>query len=211
MLCDAALLQSDFETGDEGWTVGEFFNSAHGWLPTLVTFGGVGGRGYLETSDVYGFNAFHAPTSWLGDQSQLYGANIQIHQKVLSSDGEILPLVALVSGFTKLQYRTPPPGTDWTTFVVPLIASAGWEIGNGSGNPGTPATEEDLRRVLSDLQWFAINADWQAGNDLVRLDDVYLAMPESDGDVDMPEPASMALSASALVALALLHRRRRAN
>ncbi|HYI94893.1 MAG TPA: laminin B domain-containing protein [Bryobacteraceae bacterium] len=201
MACDATtLLRSDFETGDQSWTVGEFFNSTHGWLPTYVPFGGVDGSGYIETSDVYGFNAFHAPTSWLGDQSRLYGAKIRIQQKVLSADGRMLPLIGLVSGATKLQFRTPPPGTDWTTYQIPLIASAGWEIANGSGDSGPAATEEDLRRVLSNLQWLAINADWQAGNDIVSMDNVY---------VGMPEPASIALSASALATLAFFHRRRR--
>ncbi len=205
MACDATtLLRSDFETGDQRWSVGEFFNSTHGWLPTYVPFGGVGGSGYIETGDVYGFNAFHAPPSWLGDQSRLYGAKIRIQQKVLSSDGAMLPLIALVSGATKLQYRTPPPGTDWTTYQIPLVASAGWEIGNGSGDPGPAATEEDLMRVLSNLQWLAINADWQTGNDLVSMDGVGVS-------IGMPEPASIALSASALAALALLHRRRRVS
>jgi hypothetical protein len=198
----AVVVESNFDFGDEGWTVGELFNSVHGWLPTHVTFGGVSGGGYIETSDVYGFNAFHAPSSWLGDQSRLYGAVLHLNQKALSSDGVHFPMVALVSGATKLQYRTPPPGKEWTEFHIPLIASAGWEVANGSGSPGDPATEEQLRQVLSNLGWFAINADWQTGDDQVGMDGVYIGMPE---------PASIGLSASALAALTILGRRRRAR
>jgi Laminin B (Domain IV) len=200
--CQTAVsLESNFDSGDDGWTVGDFFGGDHGFLPNHVTFGGVSG-GYIETDDFYGFNAFRAPASWLGDQSGLYGAVLHIHQKVLSSDGLNFPMVALVSGVIKLQYRTPPPGADWTAFHIPLRADEGWEIGNGSGNPGAPATEEDLRRVLSNLSWFAINADWQTGDDLVGMDQV---------SVSVPEPASFALSASAFAAFAILRRRKHSN
>jgi hypothetical protein len=139
--------------------------------------------------------------SWLGDQSGMLGASIHISQRLQSADGIAYPLVVIASGNTRLQYRTPPPGTDWTQFVVPLHA-AGWEVADGSGNPGIAATDAQFQAVLSKLDWLGINADWKTGEDLVGLDDagVYVANPE---------PSAMILAGSGLLGAVLLKLRRR--
>lgn len=193
------VLESSFSAGDEGWTLGDFFNRTHGVLPQYVSSGGVSG-GFIQAIDVYGFNSFHAPAAWLGNQSALHGSLLHVHQRVASSDGINFPLVVLGSGATRLQYRVSPPGTDWTHIQVPLVAAAGWEVGLGSGDPGRAATEEELRLVLSNVEWFAFNADWQTGDDLVGLDEVYITNPE---------PGAMILTFSGLAAVVSIARRRR--
>jgi hypothetical protein len=192
------VLESTFAAGDDGWTVGDFFNNTHGLLPEFVPFGGVS-DGYIQAIDLYGYNAFHAPDAWLGNQSRMYGGMLHVHQRVASSDGVNQPLVVLGSGPMRLQYFERPPGTEWVEYRVPLVAE-GWEVGLGDGSPGRPATEVEFRAVLSNLEWFALDADWQTGNDLVGLDEVY---------VTMPEPSAVILSASGLIALVAAARSRR--
>ena len=194
------LLESDFSIGMEGWTLGDFFNATHGALPQYISAGGIDGGGYIQGTDIYGFNSFHAPDSWLGNQSQLCGGVLHLHQLARSNDALNYPLVVLGSGATRLQFRTAPPGTDWTEYVIPFRAEAGWEMGNGSGDPGPAATEADLQAVLANLQWFALDADWQTGDDLVGLDQVY---------VSMPEPSAWLLSGSGLAGLVVGATRRR--
>ncbi len=195
----ATLRVSDFNSGDDGWKVGNLFGNSSVQAPEYVTVGGYDG-GYIQTQDLFGYNAFGAPASWLGDQSGTYGATLHFHQRVLASDGNKASAVVITDGTTRLQFRATPPGTSWTEVKVWFHVDAGWQIANGSGNAGPAATEAQLRTVLSNLTGLAINADWLTGSDLVGLDSVSLSMPE---------PASVGLSAFALVAFAVLQKRRR--
>jgi hypothetical protein len=192
------VLESNFESGNDGWTLGDFFNNSFGAVPEYMNTGGVQG-GYLQATDIYGYNSFHAPSSWLGNQSAIYGGLLHISERVASADGMVQPLVVLASGAMRLQYTTNPPTNEWQEFVVPLLASAGWEVGLGNGEASRPATEEELAAVLSDLTWLAINADWQTGDDLVGLDEVF---------VTTPEPSAILLTLSGLLALAFAAKRR---
>src|SRR5690606_34318516 len=121
----------------------------------------------IEAEDVHGYNAFHAPLSWLGDRSFWYGSSLSLHQRALTSDGVDYPLLVIGGGGLLLQYRTTPPMLDWTAYTVPFLADGTWEVGNGSGNPGTEATEEQLQQALANVQWLSINADWFTGPDTV--------------------------------------------
>lgn len=215
--CQAAeirILESTFDNGTDGWTTGEFFSSTHGTIPDFVTSGGVSG-GYIETEDVYGFNSFHAPDSWLGNQSTLYGGFLTVSQRILAADGLEYPLVVLAGGGTVLQYRTPPPaiGPAWTTYMIPFLAVAGWEMANGSGDPGPAATEEQLMSVLSNLQWFALDADWNTGPDRVGLDEVSVTVSgerEIPGG-GVPEPSAFLLAGAGLGIVGFIARKRSIN
>jgi hypothetical protein len=213
------ILESTFNSGTDGWTTGEFFSGTHGTVPDVLTSGGVSG-GYIETEDVYGFNSFHAPDSWLGNQTVLYGGFLTVSQRIQAADGLNYPLVVLAGGGTVLQYRTDPPaiGQDWTTYMIPFLAVAGWEIANGSGAPGPVATEEQLMAVLSGLQWFALDADWNTGPDRVGLDEVSVTIsgdreipnpnPEPMG---IPEPSAFLLAGSGIGLLGFIARKRLIN
>ena len=201
LACNAAeltLLESNFDSGLDGWSVGELFSLTHGVAPQYVDAGGVSG-GFIQTEDIYAFNAFRAPSSWLGDQSNLFGASLRIGQRARSTDGITYPLVVIGSGSTRLQFRAAPPGTDWTTFIVPFRADAGWELGDGSGNLNVAATDAQLKLALSKVDWFGINADWKTGTDLVGLDQVKVYVSD-EANIDNPEPSTVILVISGLCA-----------
>ncbi|MEX2559756.1 MAG: ELWxxDGT repeat protein [Pirellulales bacterium] len=125
--------------------------------------------------------AFQAPALFLGDQSAAYGGTLHLEQRLLTSDGANYPMVLLSDGTLFLQFRTTPPGTDWTAYDIPLVVSAGWEVSDLSdtADPDPPATEAQLQQVLGNLTLFNIWADWLTGSDRVDLDNVRL---ESSND-----------------------------
>lgn len=205
----APIYSGSFDSGTDGWSIGEFFSSpsspASGFIPT----GGVSG-GYLETTDVYGYNAFRAPASWLGNQIQLFGTNLHFFQRAEDTDNFVSPLIVLAGSGMFLQYRAAPPGTDWTEYDVSFIAGE-WEVGNGSGEAGRLATNDEIREVLSSLDWLAINADWKTGADRIGLDGVAIETARDPGPVThTPEPASLpAVAGLGALATAVWRRRRK--
>lgn len=182
------IVESTFDSDAEGWLVGDLFFAAGTSPAQFVPVGGNPG-GFLRTGDLFGWNAYHAPASFLGNQSAAYGGNLHLDTRILSSDGIDYPMVVISDASTRLQFRTVPPGTSWTSFDLPLLASAGWEVAaDDSGDPGVAATEAQLLAVLSDLMFLSIDADWQTGEDQVDLDNVRLESPAA-----VPEPCTGAL------------------
>ena len=181
------IASSTFNTGDEGWLVGDFYSNTGFSTPTYVATGGNPG-GFLRTNDLYGYNSYQAPSAFLGNQSGAYGGTLSLDQRVLSSDGVPYAMLVISDGTQTLQYMTNPPGTSFTHFDIPLLASAGWQNANTSGNAGSPATELQLQQVLSGLTFLHLDADWQSGSDQVDLDNVILS-----GSGVVPEPGSVAL------------------
>lgn len=184
---NAQIAASTFETDADGWTSGEFFNTFGGAVPEYLSLGGNPG-GFVRTPDVYGWNAYHAPAKFLGDQSAAYGGTLRLDQRLVSSDGPDYPMVVISDGTLMLQYRTAPPSTNWTTYNISFLASAGWEFANGSGNQGDPASEEQLVQVLSHLLFLHFDADWQTGSDQIDLDNVRM-----DAGVDVSVSGRMEL------------------
>ena len=215
------LVQSTFDAGDEGWRTGEFFSTSDSGAPTHVATGGNPG-GFIRATDVAAWAAFHAPAAFLGDQSAAYGGFLHVDQRLLTSDGINYPMVVISDGTTQLQFRTTPPSTDWTSYDISLLASAGWEIANGSGNPGPAASEAQLQTVLGNLLFLHLDVDWQTGNDQVDLDNVRLCSgdqacrvaqddgPQDDSPTDVPLPGTLVLLlAGGLASVAVARARRR--
>jgi hypothetical protein len=200
----ATIVESTFDSDNEGWRVGDFFFDTASSDPGFVASGGNPG-GFIRTEDLYAWNSYYAPASFLGDQSAAYGGNLHLEEQILASDGIDYPMVVISDGTTRLQFFTPPPGTSWTSFDIPLLASAGWEVAlDESGNPGPAATEAQLLAVLSNLSFLHIDADWLTGPDQDDLDNVRL---ESGSAV--PEPGTAGLLGIGALALAGYARRRR--
>src|SRR4029078_13489888 len=130
----ATITVSTFDTDTNGWTVGEFFTSAGRTAPTLLPSGGNPG-GFIRTTDMFGFNAYQAASAFLGDQSAAYGGTLSLDMQALSHDGIYFPMVVIGDGATTLQFRTTPPGTAWTSYAVPLLASGGGETADRTRNP----------------------------------------------------------------------------
>lgn len=181
LACRAGVLaESTFETGDEGWRVGDLTGVGPLLAPARVDAGGNPG-GFLRAQDVFWWTMFVAPAEYLGDQSAAYGGQIRFDQRELENTGGTAPAVALEGAGLRLGHAGAMPGTRWTTIVVPLTPG-GWV------NSATlaPATEEELRAALGSLTALRINADYLDGADQVDLDNVKLSTAT-------PEPGTPAL------------------
>lgn len=175
---DGYPIQSDFATDADGWQI---FGDAQGSsaAPTWVASGGAPG-GYIQAQDdvTGGVWYFEAPAAFLGDRSGAYGGELafDLRQSSTSSqfDASDVELVGTVNGATvTLVYDTAAnPETSWTSYQVPLDATAGWTVDTVDG---AAATEAQLRAVLGDLEQLLIRGEYREGADTGGLDNPTLS------------------------------------
>ncbi|MFC7156938.1 alkaline phosphatase D family protein [Halomarina halobia] len=172
-------VESTFDEDAEGWLVS---NNGGSNLPEYFESGGNPG-GHIGDAENKGGVAWYyqAPFKFLGDRAAFYGGTLSFDLRQEQTDrqfdaeptegGDVL----LVSGERKLVYefRGPDatPGTEWTSFEVPLTADAPW-IDLASEEP--LATEDTLRAVLEDLEVIRIRGEYRGGDDRSYLDNVVL-------------------------------------
>lgn len=166
-----AKVVSGFSADDDGWTiVGDAQASS-----VKPDYSGTGGNpdGLISAKDdaTGGVWYFQAPAKYLGDDSATYG-------KLLEYDLKVTPItnpfddvdVLLEGGGKRLVFDTSPaPGTDWTTFKVPLSETAGWKKDTLAGDAATAA---ELQAVLANLTLFRIRGEFNTGPDTGSLDNV---------------------------------------
>lgn len=187
---------STFDSDDEGWLI---TGDSTGVEPTYEPSGGNPGS-YISADDAVqgGVWYFSAPSKFLGDQSATYGGTLSFDLRQSASDNQFdAEDIRLISGTSKLVYKqTSNPGTQWTSYDVPLVANAGW-LWDENGNE-TAATETQMQNVLGDLDTLEIRGEYREFADVGDLDNVVL----------VPEPASLSISL-ALLASPMLCRGRR--
>jgi len=182
--------------GVDGWTV---INDATG--PTYFATGGNPG-GYIQAVDqVLGLTWFWvAPPKFLGNDSAAYGQNLQfdLRQSGLNNQFDEDDVVLMGSGLT-LAFDTPNnPGITWTSYNVPLLASAGWKLDSIAG---AAATEAQMQSVLSNLTALRIRGEFITGPDTGDLDNVALGSA-------IPESGTLLLSFSAVLLFAFRYKRK---
>jgi len=170
------LGSSTFDTDGDFWTavsladVGPFTNILGGpWIPTFVSTNGNPG-GYLSQSDPDGNTWFwNAPTKLLGDQSLAYGGVLKydLRQSATDSQYPSADVVLTGGGLTVVFRGTNSPGTNWTSFAVPLVSDA-WTIDQTSIAP----TPSQLQAVLTSLTALLIRGEYRNGFDVGDLDNV---------------------------------------
>jgi hypothetical protein len=95
-------------------------------------------------------------------------------------------------GVLRLFYETPmnPLDTEWTSYNIPLTATAGWRLVEAGS---TPPTEAQMRAALSNVTSLRIRGEFITGSDNGDLDNVVLGGPAA-----VPEPTSLVLTALVL-------------
>lgn len=187
-----ASINSHFDTGTDGWISVNVSFPALGLLgthnPTWT------GSSIVDTEfQGAGLFLFAAPAAYQGDLSSYYGGTVKYQLSDSVSDGVPYPNLILRGSGTILYYTTAAPGTTLTNYSISLTP-AGWLKGSG----GAP-TAAEFQSVLSNVDVFAINADWKtAGTDTAGLDEVSVSA--------VPEPGTLACLAFG--AAALMRRRR---
>lgn len=191
----APLVESTFNTDNEGWRVGNFFIATG--VPAVPGYLPLGNPPpCIRTEDIFDWNAFLAPAKFLGNQSAAFGGSLSFDIFMRENDNVAYYAVILEGGGLQLGFSDGvPPLLTWSTFTIPLTGN-GWlkNLNTGSGIGGDPATAAELQAVLGNLTALRINADWKTGADLIALDNVRLN--------PAPLPATGLLLASGLLILA---------
>ena len=200
----ALVASSNFTTSDDGWRVGEFTASSATSLPTYDLVNGV-----ITTTDLYSYNAFVAPSAYLGDQLATFGGSITFQLADSFNDGIAYSPLSLQSGSTTY-YAVPSvfPSTNALSLTTYTINLLGANFRTADLGAGAVVSDAQLKTVLSSLNRLAINADWQTGDDLVTLDNV--ALRSLGGGGAIPEPSTWAMMIIGFGAAGSMIRRRKA-
>lgn len=188
----SANITSDFQDGADGWMG---VNVSFPGLEVLNTVSPTWtGNSITVTESGSGLFVLAAPTKFLGNQSSYLGGTVSFQLASATSDGVSYPNLLLRGNGRILYHETPAPNSSLTFYEFSLAAS-GWK-----NELGQVATQSEMENVLSNLDVFAVNADWTTGGtDEVELDNVVMAAP-------VPEPATLI---SLGVGAFMLRRRRR--
>lgn len=152
-------LRSTFDSDHEMWIIEGFYTDDPDWHtqdPRIdevqydASVGNPGGSLY-RSEEIYGITEyFSSPESFLGDKGFIFGGylSFDLRQSEVREEHEFnAPDVMLESNTTVLLHVFgSPPQVDWTSYQVDLDESFGWNHLDGS-----PASENDLREVISDL------------------------------------------------------------
>lgn len=180
------IASSDFNAGTDGWTTGEFTNSAPGTLtPTFEPSNGV-----ILTTDTAANVAFIAPSAYLGNLSAAFGGTLSFELSNTANDNPALySAIAITSGSTTIfSQRVLGPGVTLTPYSV-VFTGANFINSNPFSAGGTALTDAQLQGILNNVTKFAILADWHSGADNTRLDNVLL----TSGAPAVPEPGTWAM------------------
>jgi hypothetical protein len=100
-----------------------------------------------------------APAKFLGKHDFEYGQHLKfdLKQSAAGTDN-IASDIILRSGSQTIHLRfTEKPGTDWTSYSIPLDVTADWRSNSTGGNV---AYEHQIRRVLANLTQVQIRCKW---------------------------------------------------
>jgi len=157
------LAMSDFELSDEGWGG---INDSNQIETLSYEFGGSTSNsiGHIRVSEPEGDGLLlflAAPPKFLGNKRAAYNGVLRFDLKQYWYDVRTNALadnlVWIGSGATILKYPSSrSPGTNWSTFEVPLREGAGWIV----VNEGRPATQQELIAVLQSLDFIWIEGEF---------------------------------------------------
>ena len=181
-----ALVQSTFDTSIEGWTVFERRTGPAIGFRYAATGGNPGGCAEgNETTPNGGTWHFKAPAKFSGNLSGLYGGYIEYQVRQPIKDVRwAWPDVELGGSGIQLGCFAGYPGSNWTTFRLPLNSTNFWlKLPAIDKWPGTVVhpTEAELLRVLSSVTNFMIRGEYNDDAPHVYLDNVRLLAPDRVG------------------------------
>lgn len=160
------LIESTFDSGDEGW---DYFDGE--------SWGGHwNSGGYMEEFNRRNIGGFLpgfaiAPATFHGDWAAAYGGEFRYdfnttHIPVETFDDDVI----IAGGGLEMAFSHEISwANEWRTLSAPLVVGAGWQIA------GVEATEQQLFQVLSDVTSVRIHmeySDWRLGGRLHFYDNV---------------------------------------
>jgi hypothetical protein len=149
-----------FEGDDEGWRVS---GNGEQTVPQLNRAGGNPG-GHICVSGEFPLDTWYfvAPQKFLGEQTRRYGGRLTFDLKQGSTFNQIRgrDVVLNGGGLAVIYNMRSPPRLDWTPYSIDLSVGD-WLLDTDTGQ-GMPASEEQLRTVLSRLNSLRIRGEFVA-------------------------------------------------
>lgn len=167
-----APITSTFDTDADAWRTTD--GATLSPLPTFVATGGNPG-GFIRGVDGDGsYWYWDAPGKFLGNRLSSYGRILSFDLRQHRTDspaGERPDIILTGPGGTQLVYNTAPsPGSNWTSYSVVLVETAGWLLQSDS----SAATRSLMQTVLGALTRLRIRAEFRSGVDTNDLDNALL-------------------------------------
>lgn len=169
---------STFDADRDGWTVQGDAPATPNWVST----GGNPGGYIMSTDDtVGGIWYWEAPFQYLGDVTAAFDGTLSydLRQSDISEPFDSSDVI-LSNGIITISLDHSHPGTEWTSYLVPLNSTANWRLGDENG---PIASDQDIFTVLGNLQSLRIRGEYRVGPDFGGLDNVIMT----------PEPTSFVL------------------
>lgn len=163
---------SDFEGGDEAWTIIGDAQGGQSDPDWAATDGNPGG--YISAKDD-GYDKtwyFRAPIKFGGNFAGSYGQTLSFSLRQSLNNSQYNDRdVIIKGGGLEVWYDTEMnPGINWTFYSVTIDEAAGWKLNQGS----QAATETDIRTALSSIDDLYIRGEYRNGDDVGGLDNVIL-------------------------------------
>ncbi|MGK7873858.1 MAG: laminin B domain-containing protein [Xenococcaceae cyanobacterium] len=208
VLCDsnsakAMTISSTFDTDRDGWTIG---GNGASTVPDHITTGGNPG-GYIRDIDAspQGWD-FQAPSKFHGDQSIFFDGFLTLDINTTIADIDRLNSRTLILNsdgiLGEIGFTLPLPTSGvWTSYKIAFNDTAGWE--KNIGGSFLPASNDDIKAILSRVTHLSILGDWHNGTETTALDNVAFVQAQST-----PEPSTL-LSLGLIVGLGGLSLKRK--
>lgn len=164
-------ISSDFESNNDLWMIGGEINGNE-INATYLNEGGNPGACIKGDDNASGtFWTFNAPAKFLGNKLDYYGGIFSFDFYVNKKDDNLNNVFVTFKGNgEKLVYKiNSPPALTWTNYMVHLSHSADWKIESGQG---VPATQDQLKSLLRNLESIEIQGEYRIGKDEGFLDNV---------------------------------------
>jgi hypothetical protein len=186
------LVVSTFDSNREGWNAS--FGAAVGAGAIWQSSGG-NPAGNLVAPDsssgtttwYFGASADTPPSPLLGNHANAYGGTLEYDLRIENFAGNYYDTSSDFdvwisgNGLTLLYDGGFHPGSSWSHFSIPLVASAGWQK-NLFFPATTPATEAEVQSALSNITSIQIRGNYTDAATTTHLDNVgFYAVPEPTG------------------------------
>jgi len=164
--------RSDFENGDDGWTLEGDAEGGRSEPDYNITGGNPGAFISADDDALGGIWYFRAPAEYHGNFEGAYGHTLtyDLKQSIDNFQLDRRDIILTGNEGTVIWFDTSfNPGTDWTPYTVSIDAAAGWMNDDDSA-----ASEAQIRAVLADLEDIQIRGEFRNGEDTGSLDNVVL-------------------------------------
>lgn len=170
------LIEDLFKKDASGWTI--VGDAQGGYVePSYSPDGGViDGYIYAEDNVLGGVWYFSAPKTYQGNKAEYYNKTIHysLFQKSNMSDQFDREDIIFKSDNKQIFYLvTEYPTDEWTSYSVKINEANGWYVGTFQGQ-NSPATEADMKEVLSNVKALWIRGEFEVGPDTGGLDKVQI-------------------------------------